>query len=216
MGQLRPKLKLFKSLQEADEGADRVDKEMLKALKDRAPDLTVYLQNEGDQEGQSRKGSGGLGAIAEEAEDEEEDEDHDLVDVDDDDEEEELEGMREHHSSQRSASRSASAMGHEGEDLSMSPEGNLELSQYSEDEDEDEHDPEMYLEPTEPVLPVAPKHVKCEEDDDFLAALDKMVNDSVAESRAAASVPRGQQVNIVAPISVNKLKKNAPFGKLSR
>ena len=73
-----------------------------------------------------------------------------------------------------------------------------------------------------PELPATsgPRHVQCEEDDDFLSAFDKMLNDSVAESRSA---PRGgQQINIAAPVGVHRHKKAAaatagaagvPFGK---
>ena len=51
----------------------------------------------------------------------------------------------------------------------------------------------------------APKHVKCEEDDEFVDMFDKMMNDSLRETKA--SVPTSQQVEIVAPVHSRQQKK---------
>ena len=51
----------------------------------------------------------------------------------------------------------------------------------------------------------APKHVKCDEDDDFVDMFDKMMNDSLRETKA--SVPTSQQVEIVAPVHSRQNKK---------
>ncbi len=180
---------------------------------------------------------GGLGAIAEEGEEEDDDlvpdgEEEDLVDVDEDVEVEDEEAEEEEEeeavaggpdSSQRSASRSASALDHDGDELSQEElSQNEELSQDTEGEEEEEEEEEDQSgarldgrgSPAGPAA--APKHVKCEEDDDFLAAFDKILNDSAAESRAVGVVPRGQQVNIVAPASVHRHKKASVAGNFGR
>ena len=56
------------------------------------------------------------------------------------------------------------------------------------------------------LVPSAPKHIECEEDDEFKAMFDKLLNENITESRAAA-VPRAQQMNITAPMH-SKIKKN--------
>jgi len=55
------------------------------------------------------------------------------------------------------------------------------------------------------VLPPigAPKLIDCEEDEEFRSAFDKMLNENIAESRNA-TVPKGQQVSIVAPVNRNR------------
>lgn len=53
-------------------------------------------------------------------------------------------------------------------------------------------------------IQTTPKHLTCEEDEEFLNLFDKMVNDNILEARA--SVPRSQQVDIVAPIQVKQKK----------
>ena len=51
------------------------------------------------------------------------------------------------------------------------------------------------------LVPTRPSHQACPEDDDFLAALDKMVNENIAESKNVMSSMTG-------PVSGAKGKKN--------
>ena len=56
-------------------------------------------------------------------------------------------------------------------------------------------------------MPTRPSHQACPEDDDFLAALDKMVNENIAESK---NVVRDKNVmsSMTGPVSGAKGKKN--------
>ncbi len=56
-------------------------------------------------------------------------------------------------------------------------------------------------------LPVQakPKHIACEEDEDFTAMFDKMLNENIAETRGTG-LPRAQQVDIVAPLHTRTKK----------
>ena len=47
---LRPKLKLCESLVEAEAAAANVEKEMISAIKEKAPDLALYLEKEDEPE----------------------------------------------------------------------------------------------------------------------------------------------------------------------
>ena len=40
------------------------------------------------------------------------------------------------------------------------------------------------------IIPTQPKFEPCPEDDDFLAALDKMVNENIAESKTVGKILR--------------------------
>ena len=57
------------------------------------------------------------------------------------------------------------------------------------------------------LVPTRPSHQACPEDDDFLAALDKMVNENIAESK---NVVRDKNVmsSMTGPVSGAKGKKN--------
>ena len=57
------------------------------------------------------------------------------------------------------------------------------------------------------LVPTLPSHQACSEDDDFLAALDKMVNENIAESK---NVVRDKNVmsSMTGPVSGAKGKKN--------
>ena len=57
------------------------------------------------------------------------------------------------------------------------------------------------------LVPTRPSHQACSEDDDFLAALDKMVNENIAESK---NVVRDKNVmsSMTGPVSGAKGKKN--------
>lgn len=55
------------------------------------------------------------------------------------------------------------------------------------------------------ALPSAPKRVHCQEDDDFLSALDRMVSDNIQDRMRDAVKP--QQVDISVPLHVKSTKK---------
>ena len=77
-----------------------------------------------------------------------------------------------------------------------------------EDNDEDGSDIEedaLDISESASVSVKTSKHVKCEEDDDFVNMMDKMMNETLNESKA--SVPRSQQVEIVAPVHSRQQKK---------
>ena len=59
------------------------------------------------------------------------------------------------------------------------------------------------------IFYTAPKLVKCEEDDDFVNMFDKMMNETINETKTA--VPRSQQIDIVAPVHLRQNKKS--YGK---
>merc|ERR1719331_1790845 len=63
---------------------------------------------------------------------------------------------------------------------------------------EEDDDDDLIEEGMEDLLvPSAPKHIECEEDDEFKAMFDKLLNEDITESRAAA-VSRAQQMNVIA------------------
>ena len=56
------------------------------------------------------------------------------------------------------------------------------------------------------LLPSAPVLVNCQEDDEFQAALDKMINDNITESKSIVR-EKGSLNALTAPVSVTKGKK---------
>ena len=65
------------------------------------------------------------------------------------------------------------------------------------------------------LVPSRPKHIECEEDDEFQAMFDKMMNDNIAETRATGKTGGGGQLlSLVAPTST-KHKKNYGTGSCS-
>lgn len=77
-----------------------------------------------------------------------------------------------------------------------------------EDDDEDGSDTEedaLDVSESASVSVKTSKHVKCEEDDDFVNMMDKMMNETLNETKV--SVPRSQQVEIVAPVHSRQQKK---------
>ena len=83
------------------------------------------------------------------------------------------------------------------------------------DEEEDEYDisdtnEAGILDEDTAVHVEAPKLVKCEEDDDFVNMFDKMMNETFNETKV--TVPRSQQMDIVAPIHLRQNKKS--YGKI--
>ncbi len=135
---LRPKVKLYSTLEEAEEAAEKVEKEAAKILRDKAPDLATLLERSDklQQQQQQQQSHTGLGAIVEEDEDEDEEED---------DFEEELElvedggtGAGGASASQQSRSRSMSQREQHGDD-DHSPGELSQRDEFSQDTNEGEH-----------------------------------------------------------------------------
>lgn len=80
-----------------------------------------------------------------------------------------------------------------------------EVDDECDDDDGGGGDVEGLLEEEEADVHVQLKHVKCEEDDDFMSALDRMMADSVLER--AATMPRPGQLDISVPIHIKSAKK---------
>jgi len=194
---LRPKIKMCKSLEQAEEAAKKIDAEMLKTLEEKAPSLAQYLRQDASA-GNSESGAG-LGAIAEEGEEDEvvnEEEDSELEEDDEDPDEEDMdEGAK-----LSGPSRSASAMaGYEShDDLSQRDEFSQGTTGSG-----SAAGVQMDVEFTT----TAPKLIACEEDDEFKNAFDRMLNENIAESRNTA-LPKGQQISIVAPINRGKQQQH--------
>lgn len=149
---LRPKAKLATSLEEAEEAAAKVEKEMINQIREKAPEISKYFDGDDAPAGNGRDG---LGTIAEEnaSEDEEQSEevedDEDEEDEEEDDEEEDLDDDFEDEdeedeevgllSEQLSGSRSRSWEEDQEDEEDNSAE---ELSQDNEDltQDDDEDD----------------------------------------------------------------------------
>lgn len=74
------------------------------------------------------------------------------------------------------------------------------VSQDSEDEGVEQGDEEL-------LLPSAPVKLSCKEDDDFLADLDRMVNENISESKNLLR-DKNTLATVSAPISTQKGKKN--------
>ena len=90
---LRPKIPSHKSLEECDKEVKKIEEEMVKLIKGKAPELSHMLKNSNQTENNSRQSPqiGNLGAISEETEDctEEDDLEEDLEDEDENMDEEE-------------------------------------------------------------------------------------------------------------------------------
>ena len=56
------------------------------------------------------------------------------------------------------------------------------------------------------ALPTAPVRVACPEDEDFLAALDRMVNENISEAKAMQR-DKSSLTQLTAPVSSGKGKK---------
>ena len=157
----------------------KIEEEMVKAISGKAPELANLFKgsNHGDP-----NVPGALGAISEEVEDME-DEDDDKDDLDDEDLDEDMEDEDEEDDSSK-----RKIIDIEDDDLE------------SDDANED-----VFSE-SDQVQVKAPKHVKCEEDDDFVNMFDKMMKESLYETKAA-EVPKSQQMDIVAPVHSRQNKK---------
>lgn len=74
-----------------------------------------------------------------------------------------------------------------------------------EEESDEENDEVLDNDNVQVQVKAAPKHVKCEEDDDFINMFDKMMNETLNETKVP--VPRSHQLDIVAPVHLRQNKK---------
>jgi len=185
---LRPKIPSHKSLEECDKEVKKIEEEMVKLIKGKAPELSHMLKNHNQTENNSRQSPqiGNLGAISEETEDctEEDDLEEDMEEEDEDEDEDDDED--------------------EDEDSSKR---NKHLDDEDEDDDLSDNNVGSILDEDSAIVHVeAPKLVKCEEDDEFVNMFDKMMNETIRESKA--SIPKSQEMDIVAPVHLRQNKKS--------
>eukprot|EP00092_Neocalanus_flemingeri_P034844 GFUD01037919.1.p1 GENE.GFUD01037919.1~~GFUD01037919.1.p1 ORF type:complete len:1219 (+),score=513.71 GFUD01037919.1:43-3699(+) len=189
---IRPKMKMLEDFETACKAVLKIEEEFVAILREKMPEFMQQqvVPQEGEAEG------AGLGTISEGME-----------------EEEELSQVSEGNSqSQPSISRSRSVsqaamfetegVEFEGEEWDRG-EGEQEMldSQDSENVVEvDEGDEDM-------MVPSIPVFEPCPEDDDFLAALDKMVNENISESKGLVR-DKNSLSSMTAPVSSGRGKKN--------
>ena len=228
---LRPKMKLCESLEEALEAVEKIEKEVLAGLREKHPELAKSLRGTtAAQQPSAAPPPGGLDAIAEEGDEEQVFSGRKSAaeargDSEDDDDDSNS-NSRSRSQSQRDDEHRFEFEDDEEDDSDDGSEDEDEEDIDSEDSDDDDDDDEedqdeeaddvlseedddedLIEEGMEDLLvPSAPKHIECEEDDEFKAMFDKLLNENITESRAAA-VPRAQQMNITAPMH-SKIKKN--------
>ena len=167
-----------KSLEDANAEVKKFEDEMVKVIRGKAPELARMFKGSGET-GSPLPNDNGLEAITEELDEDEEDLEDFNEDEDDFDYEDE-----EDDSSKRKIIE---------DDFDMEDGSDV-------DNDEDDLD-----DVADDVQVKAPKHIKCEEDDDFVNMFDKMMNETLNESKVP--VPRSQQLDIVAPVHSRANKK---------
>ena len=177
---LRPKVPSHKCLEDCDKEVKKIEDEMVKLITGKAPDIAHMLKNNSDARQSPQTG---LGAISEENEETQTEDDLEQTEEDDEDD---LEDDEDEDSSKR---KNFDDEMDDLDDLSDSNVGGI-------------------LDEEAAVKVEAPKLVKCEEDDDFVNMFDKMMNDTLKESK----VSRSQQMDVVAPTQLRQNKKS--YGKL--
>jgi len=192
---LRPKLKRYSTFEEACLGVQKAENEFLALLKQKGyiSQPTLHSSEEG---GVGREEEDGLRTITEEQEEEEEEEDYSQHSAD-----------LSQHSTNRSRSASQAAVSAAMED--DWPEDDVETAGadavVSQEEDDSEA-MEVEQGDEELLLPSAPVKVECQEDDDFMSALDQMINENITESKNLAR-DKSSLLSVAAPISSGKGKK---------
>jgi len=195
---LRPKLKMYADFEEACLAVQKVENEFISVLKQKGyvSDLTTSS---------SKRDGDGLNTISEEGEDEMNTESQHSVDND---------LSHSQHSNSRSRRPSGFGGYDDGEEWTDDKRGGGEHPRdlddgdpQTQEYDEDEGDEKMIEEGEEDlVVPSAPANIHCQEDDDFMAALDKMVNESITESKNMIR-EKANMTNVSAPPGINKSKK---------
>jgi len=191
---LRPKIKQLTSFEEACLAVQKAENDFLDVLRKRGyiTEVTTQPSRDGD----------GLNTINEGMEEEEEE---DIEEDERDQSQHSVDLSHSQHSNNRSRSASQAAPMDEWDDR----EGpGRSQDQDMEEGPGDSQDSEGGVEQgdEELLLPSAPVKQQCKEDDDFLSALDKMVNENISESRNIIR-DKNSLINISAPMSTSKAKK---------
>ncbi|CAB4063451.1 UPF2 [Lepeophtheirus salmonis] len=208
---VRPDTKLYQNYEEACAAVDKIEKDMVNFVKEKAPDFAKeYL---GVVVEETSVGPTGLVSISEEQEyeDKAKDTKHNRGEnsvIDDDD----LDDMIDE---EEDETGSRDSQDEEEEDFSQLPE---EMSQEEEDDeediddedfDDDEDNEEKFIKDEE-IIPIngKPELVKCEDDDDFVNMFDRMLNENLNENRSN----RVQQCNLTVPLQMkqNRFKSFDP------
>merc|ERR1740128_881211 len=184
-------LKRYSTFEEACLGVQKAENEFLALLKQKGyiSQPTLHSSEEGGVGGGEEDG---LRTITEE----EEEEDYSQHSAD-----------LSQHSTNRSRSASQAAVSAAMED--DWPEDDVETAGAGATVSQEEDDSEaMEVEQgdEELLLPSAPVKVECQEDDDFMSALDQMINENITESKNLAR-DKSSLLSVTAPISSGKGKK---------
>merc|ERR1712013_586845 len=177
LNNLRPKMDILEDFESACKAVLKVEEEFIAVLREKMPEYMQVVAKEGETEGS------GLGTISEGME-----------------EGEDMSQASEGNSqSQPSISRSRS--------VSQAAMFETDGVEYDGEEwdrgegDREDRDQEGMMVPSIPIFQ------PCPEDDDFLAALDKMVNENISESKNLVR-DKNTLASMTAPVSSGKGKKN--------
>jgi len=196
LNNLRPKMDILEDFESACKAVLKVEEEFIAVLREKMPEYMQVVAKEGETEGS------GLGTISEGME-----EGEDMSQA--------SEGNSQSQPSiSRSRSVSQAAMFEtdgveydgeewdrgEGDREDRDQEGMLDSQNSDEVLEVDEGEEDM-------MVPSIPVFQPCPEDDDFLAALDKMVNENISESKNLVR-DKNTLASMTAPVSSGKGKKN--------
>jgi len=196
LNNLRPKMDILEDFESACKAVLKVEEEFIAVLREKMPEYMQVVAQEGETEGP------GLGTISEGME-----EGEDMSQA--------SEGNSQSQPSiSRSRSVSQAAMFEtdgvefdgeewdrgEGEREDRDQERMLDSQNSDEVLEVDEGEEDM-------MVPSTPVFQPCPEDDDFLAALDKMVNENISESKSLVR-DKNTLASMTAPVSSGKGKKN--------
>lgn len=172
---LRPKLKLYESLEEAEQGAEDLTNELRPKLVEVCPSLKTEDDDENNAQPANKDDS--LGPIQE-------------VDEEQDDDGQSESSFQEGETDTDGFSGSQSQPLEDENDVSGRHCNSLS----------DENSDRMYDGSQDaPVVTSAPKHVHCAEDEDFMAAFDRMLSESILHRNQESVKP---QVDIVIPMNI--------------
>jgi len=201
---LRPKLTLYTDFEEACKAVSKAEDEFLSILREKIPGFGLEEPEKEEATGDDD----GLGTIAEEEDmslSQAQDGDMSLSQAKDGDislSQQSAEMSQNNQSSQQSASRSRS----------VSQAGGRMEEDWDEDEEEEGVEPssqeavEVESGDEDFMVPQNPAFTPCDEDDEFLSCLDKMVNDNISDSRNL-SRDKNLMTSLTAPVSTVKGKK---------
>lgn len=176
---LRPKLKLYESLEEAIQGVEDLIKELKPKIAEVCPNLMADEETENPKSPSSTPKDDSLGPIEEVDEDLDDD-----AHSDGSDQEVETEGDTDGFSGSQSQP--------------FEDEGEMKYHGMSQGDNENDH---TILDGSQdsPVVKPVTKQVQCAEDEDFMAAFDKMLSESILHRNQESVKP---QVDIVIPMNI--------------